>query len=230
MPIFKLNKQLTFPPVDLSEPDGLLAIGGDLRPERLLVAYQSGIFPWFTDEEPLLWWSPDPRMVLYPQELKVSKSMKQVLRSGRFRVTFDMAFEEVICACAEIDRAGQWDTWIVPEMIAAYTQLHQLGHAHSVEVWRGDSLVGGLYGVAVGKMFCGESMFSKESNASKAGFIVLVNWLQQQGFRLIDCQVHTPHLESLGARPIPRQQFLSELKEALVDELAPRKWNTQTSL
>lgn len=224
MPIFRLRKQLLFPPVELSEPDGILAIGGDLSPERLILAYQSGIFPWYNEGEPILWWSPDPRMVLYPAELKVSKSMAQVLRSGKFRVTLDTAFADVMTACAETNRKGQPGTWINRDMIKAYTQLHERGYAHSVEVWDGDSLVGGLYGVALGKVFSGESMFSKASNASKAGFITLVRWLQQQGFHFIDCQTHTPHLESLGGRLIPRERFLMELQEAQLISSENGRW------
>lgn len=225
MPIHYLGNDLWFPEVSNAEPDGLLAIGGDLSPARLVMAYRSGIFPWYTDDEPILWWSPNPRMVLYPGELKVSKSMKQVLRSGKFKVTFDYAFTEVISACAKVYRAGQWDTWIVPEMIEAYTKLYELGYAHSVEVWNGTRLVGGLYGLGFGKVFCGESMFSLECNASKAGFINLVRWLQMQGYHFIDCQVHTTHLESLGAKEIPREKFLNELNLALQAEVPLGKWH-----
>lgn len=214
-----------FPEVKKAEPDGLLAIGGDLSAERLLLAYQSGIFPWYADDEPILWWSPNPRMVLYPEELKVSKSMKQVLRQGKFTVTVNKAFGEVIKACANVYREGQWDTWIVPEMVEAYTELHKLGYAHSVEVWSNERLVGGLYGLALGKVFCGESMFSLESNASKTGFITLVQWLQAKGYTLIDCQVHTPHLESLGAREIPREQFLQSLNAALQSGVIAERWS-----
>jgi leucyl/phenylalanyl-tRNA---protein transferase len=224
MPIFQLDEQLWFPPVEYAEEDGLLAVDGDLSAERLLLAYRSGIFPWYNEEDPILWWSPNPRMVLYPSELKVSKSMQQVLRSNRFKVTFDTAFSQVIVACANALRDGQPGTWIVPEMIDAYTTLHTMGYAHSVEVWRNELLVGGLYGLALGKVFCGESMFSLESNASKTGFITLVRWLQQQGFQFIDCQTHTPHLESLGARQVAREWFLNELELALKDGVKPSKW------
>ncbi len=225
MPIFALSEEMWFPEVKKAEPDGLLAIGGDLSAERLLLAYQSGIFPWYADDEPILWWSPNPRMVLYPEELKVSKSMKQVLRQGKFTVTVNKAFGEVIKACANVYREGQWDTWIVPEMVEAYTELHKLGYAHSVEVWSNERLVGGLYGLALGKVFCGESMFSLESNASKTGFITLVQWLQAKGYTLIDCQVHTPHLESLGAREIPREQFLQSLNAALQSGVIAERWS-----
>jgi leucyl/phenylalanyl-tRNA--protein transferase len=224
MPIFQLDEQLWFPPVEYAEEDGLLAVDGDLSPERLLLAYHSGIFPWYNEEDPILWWSPNPRMVLYPSELKVSKSMAQMLRGNKFSITVDTAFEQVITACASTLRDGQPGTWIVPEMIEAYTKLHQMGYAHSVEVWRDSRLVGGLYGLALGKVFCGESMFSLESNASKAGFITLVQWLQQKGYHFIDCQTHTPHLESLGARQMPRAQFLQDLSLALHSSLEPAVW------
>lgn len=224
MPIFGLNHDLSFPPVHLAEEDGLLAVGGDLSSERLLLAYQSGIFPWYNDDDPILWWSPNPRMVLYPAELKVSKSMLQVLRSRRFTVTFDVAFESVINACASTLRNSEPGTWIVPEMIEAYTQLHRLGIAHSVEVWAEGQLVGGLYGLGMGKVFCGESMFSRQSNASKAGFITLAQWLLSQGYHFIDCQTYTPHLESLGGKLIPREQFLEQLQNALSGGMERGKW------
>ncbi len=224
MPIFRLSKNLLFPDVELAEPDGLIAIGGDLRAERLLLAYTTGIFPWYNEGEPILWWSPNPRMVLYPAELKVSNSMKQVLRSGRYRVTFDTDFAQVINNCAQMVRDGQPGTWIVPDMIKAYTRLHELGFAHSVEVWEGDQMVGGLYGLGLGKVFCGESMFSKVSNASKVGFITLVQWLEKQGFHFIDCQTHTPHLESLGGKLIPRQAFLAALQAAQAGGVEPDRW------
>lgn len=215
MPIFALNDELWFPSIEHSEPDGLLALGGDLSPERLLLAYSNGIFPWYNEGDPILWWSPNPRMILYPEEIKISKSMAKVLRQGKFKVSFDNAFESVITACASICRNGIRETWIVPDMIKAYLTMHQLGYAHSVEVWSDGKLVGGLYGISIGAVFCGESMFSLESNASKVGFITLVQWLQKLNYHFIDCQVHTPHLESLGAREIPRERFLSELTDAL---------------
>ena len=224
MPVFELDDTLWFPPVSLADPDGLLAVGGDLSTERLLLAYRIGIFPWYNPGEPILWWSPNPRMVLYPAALKVSNSMKQVLRSGRFRVTLDTAFSEVINACANTPRNGEYGTWIVPDMIHAYTQLHHLGWAHSVEVWEGDVLMGGLYGIGMGKVFCGESMFSRQANASKAGFITLVQWLVGQGVHFIDCQTHTPHLESLGAKLIPQSEYLVALQAALQDNLPVGKW------
>ena len=208
MPVFRLSEELVFPDPHLAEPDGLLAVGGDLSPERLWLAYHHGIFPWFEEENPILWWSPDPRMVLWPDRLRISKSMRQVLRQDRFRVTFDQDFAGVIRQCRTLPRRGQESTWITPEMIAAYTVLHELGLVHSVEVWADQALVGGLYGLAAGNCFCGESMFARESNASKVGFIHLVRWLKQHGFQLIDCQTPTPHLASLGGETWPRREFL----------------------
>lgn len=207
--IFQLDEHdIRFPDPALAEPDGLLAIGGDLRPERLLEAYRQGIFPWYNDDTPILWYSPHERFVLFPEELKTSKSMRQLLRSDQFTVTVDHAFNQVISACATHPRAGQDGTWITNEMQDAYIRLHALGHAHSAETWRGDTLVGGLYGVAVGEVFCGESMFSKESNASKTALITLC---QSNAYRLIDCQVYTDHLASLGARMITRGAYMGFL-------------------
>lgn len=197
-----------FPPTyqALTDPNGLLAVGGDLSPNQLLAAYQRGIFPWFDETQPILWWSPSPRLVLKPSELHVSKSMRKLLRRAPFTVTTDTAFEQVIAACAE-PRDGQDGTWITEEMQEAYILLHQLGFAHSVEVWDDEHLIGGLYGVALGRVFFGESMFSRASNASKYGFITLIQALQKLDFGLIDCQVHTDHLSSLGAKEVDRQTF-----------------------
>ncbi|PTQ93208.1 leucyl/phenylalanyl-tRNA--protein transferase [Mucilaginibacter yixingensis] len=206
--IFALDKRLIFPNPELAEDDGLLAVGGDLSIGRLLLAYQNGIFPWYSDETPILWYSPHERFVLFPAELKISKSMQQVLRSGKFRISFDEDFEGVIGNCSAIGRKDQDGTWITADMRAAYLNLHRAGHAHSVEVWQGDELVGGLYGVQVNQVFCGESMFSKASNASKAALI----WLcTHKDFRLIDCQVHTEHLKSMGARMISREEYCGHL-------------------
>jgi leucyl/phenylalanyl-tRNA---protein transferase len=207
MALFALDKELVFPPADLAEPDGLLAIGGDLSTERLLLSYQNGIFPWFEGDVPL-WWSPDPRFVLFPSEIKVSKSMQQLFKKKSFEFTINKAFEDVILNCKNILRDGQKGTWITEEMIGAYVELHRMGYAHSAEVWKYGELAGGLYGVKLGKTFFGESMFSKYSNASKFAFIRYVEFLQQQGIELIDCQVHTQHLESLGAKMISRKNFL----------------------
>ena len=203
---------MLFPAPELAEPDGLLAVGGDLSTDRLLLAYQNGIFPWYSDDTPILWYSPHERFVLYPDELKVSKSMKQVLRSNEFGVTIDQCFDKVIDACSTVNREGQDGTWITAEMKAAYIKLHNLGYAHSVEVWQQDGLAGGLYGVQIGAVFCGESMFSLVSNASK---IALVHLCKSGEYRLIDCQVHTAHLESMGARMIGRGEYLAELRGEL---------------
>lgn len=204
--------KLVFPHPSFANADGVLALGGDLSTERLLLAYAHGIFPWYNDDDgPIVWWSPDPRFVLRPSQLKVSKSMRKVLRDGAFRVTFDTAFRAVMEACSAVPRHGQEGTWITPAMIEAYCRLHEEGWAHSVEVWQGEALVGGLYGVALGRCFAGESMFARVSNASKAGFITLVRWLEARGYDLIDCQTHSAHLQSLGAVEIPRSDFLQYL-------------------
>ncbi|HMO33970.1 MAG TPA: leucyl/phenylalanyl-tRNA--protein transferase [Lacibacter sp.] len=212
MPLPLLTDELWFPPAESAPAEGLLAIGGDLRMERLLLAYRSGIFPWFNEDEPPLWWSPDPRSVLYPAELYISKSMRQLLRREAFTYTFNQNFRAVIHACGST-RYHQEGTWITPAMEQAYNHLHLAGYAVSAEAWEGNELAGGLYGVLLGRVFFGESMFSRRSNASKFAFIRLVQQLQQQGVVLIDCQVHNPHLESLGARLIPRQDFLALVHE-----------------
>ena len=207
MPLFALDQDLIFPPVALAEPDGLLAIGGDLSQERLLLAYRSGIFPWYEGNH-ILWWSPDPRFVLFPHELKVSKSMRQLIRKGLFTFTVDKAFDDVIANCKTINRPGQDGTWITDDVKVAYRGLHAAGYAHSAEAWLDGELVGGLYGIRLGDFFFGESMFSKVSNASKAAFIQYVELLRNEGVGLIDCQVYTAHLESLGARMIARDAFV----------------------
>lgn len=210
------RNSLDFPPLNkaLREPDGLLAAGGDLSAERLVRAYRHGCFPWFQDGQPILWWSPDPRTVLFPEELHVSRSLGKLLRQQRYRVTFDQDFAAVIKACAE-PRSYAQETWITRQMQDAYRQLHDQGHAHSVEVWDGDALVGGLYGLAMGQLFFGESMFSRTDNASKVGFATLVERLTAWGFVLIDCQMPTQHLQSLGARSISRQAFADYLHKHL---------------
>jgi leucyl/phenylalanyl-tRNA--protein transferase len=225
MPVYMLTDDLVFPPPELAEKDGLLAIGGDLRPERLLLAYSMGIFPWFDEDLPVMWWSLDPRMVLFPHKLKVSVSLRQALRSGRFQITFDEAFDQVIRACAEVDRPNQDGTWISDDMIKAYQALHQAGYAHSVEIWRENHLVGGLYGVSLGRIFCGESMFHHESNASKVALWHLIERLKGWGFQLIDAQQDTEHLRSLGAETIPRKAFLKYLRQALQQETIRGSWS-----
>jgi leucyl/phenylalanyl-tRNA---protein transferase len=214
MSIFFIADELMFPPVDTAEEDGLLAIGGDLSVDRLLLAYCSGIFPWFNEDELPMWWCPDPRFVLFPHELYISKSMQQLLKRNAFTVTVNKAFTKVISACAETRKLKE-GTWISNEIINSYTILHELGYAVSIEAWKSDELVGGLYGIRMGKLFFGESMFSKVSNASKYAFISYVRQLQQEGAVLVDCQVYTEHLESLGARMIKRNEFIKILRENL---------------
>jgi leucyl/phenylalanyl-tRNA--protein transferase len=212
-----LGPEHEFPPAESAGPHGLLAVGGDLAPGRLLAAYRHGIFPWpWEDAQPMLWWCPDPRCVLYPDALRVTKSLEQRLRSGRFDVRLDTAFVETVEGCVATPRRGSGtETWITEEMKDAYARLHELGHAHSAEAWREGKLVGGLYGVALGGVFFGESMFHRETDASKIAFVRLVRQLATWGFRLVDCQLETPHLESLGAKAVPRRRFLAELGEAL---------------
>lgn len=211
MAIIALDKELRFPPVEMADPDGLLAIGGDLSRERLLCAYRSGIFPWYENKY-ILWWCPDPRFVLFPPELKVSSSMKQLLKKKPFEFSVNQDFNKVISQCKTISRPGQEGTWITEEMRNAYSDLHYAGYAHSAEVRLNGELVGGLYGIRLGKVFYGESMFSRYSNASKYAFIKYVELLKGEGVELIDCQVYTAHLESLGARMIPRRDFLDKIK------------------
>lgn len=213
MPVFWLDPEhFLFPDPVYATPDGLLAAGGDLSEERLLKAYRSGIFPWYAPGDPILWWCPDPRCVLFPRDLKVSKSMRPYFNQRKFEVTYDQHFTAVMEACATQLRDGQRGTWISREMVEGYTSLHEAGFAHSVEVWKDDKLAGGLYGIAIGKIFFGESMFARVSNASKFGFISLVRRLKAEGFTLIDCQQETHHLLSLGATTIPRSKFLQALR------------------
>jgi leucyl/phenylalanyl-tRNA--protein transferase len=219
MPIYKLSDDLVFPHPSLADEDGLLAAFGDLSPERLILAYSSGIFPWFSEDEPILWWSPDPRFVLYPKNLKISHSMKKILKKNTFKISFNTCFKDVILNCANTRKES--GTWITDEMIESYCKLHELGFAHSVEAWSEGSLVGGLYGISIGKCFFGESMFSLISNASKAAFITMTKLLDDKGFLMIDCQVYTEHLESLGAVSIPRDLFLKSLKEGIA--LPPKR-------
>lgn len=210
--MYYLSKDLFFPPVTHANRDGVLAVGGDLSSERLQLAYRSGIFPWFNEGEPIIWWAPNPRMVLFPDELVVSKSMRNILNRNLFKVTFNQDFREVISNCQQVKRDGQTGTWITNKMIEAYCKLHELGLAKSVEVWQNDQLVGGLYGIDLGHVFCGESMFSLVSNASKVAFIALANQLKKDNYRLLDCQVYNEHLESLGCREIEREAFMAILK------------------
>jgi len=209
--MYFLSKELFFPPVLEANSDGILAVGGDLTPERLLLAYKSGIFPWFEGEEPILWWAPNPRMVLFLDELVVSKSMRNILNRNSFKLTFNQNFREVISNCQKIKRDSQNGTWITNEMVEAYCKLNEMGIAKSVEVWQSDTLVGGLYGIDLGTIFCGESMFSKVSNASKVAFIALANQLREANYKLLDCQVYNEHLESLGCREIDRSEFMKFL-------------------
>lgn len=210
--MYFLTKELYFPPAEETSPEGVLAIGGDLSPERLLLAYKNGIFPWFDDSDPILWWCPQERMVLFPEEFKPSKSMRNVINKGIYKVTFNQAFREVMINCQQIYRPGQHGTWITEEMIEAYTFLHEIGKAMSVEVWHEDKLVGGLYGVDMGHIFCGESMFAHMSNASKVAFTALVAYLKDNNYKLLDCQIYNDHLASLGCFEIPREEFLYILK------------------
>lgn len=210
--MFLLSNEIYFPPVNESSSEGIVAFGGDLSQERLLLAYKSGIFPWFEDDQPIIWWSPNPRMVLYLDELIISKSMRSIINRNVFKVTFNKNFRDVITNCRNINRNGQNGTWITNDMIEAYCNLHKQGIAKSVEVWQNDELVGGLYGIDLGHIFCGESMFSKVSNASKIAFITLVNQLKIDNYKLLDCQVYNEHLESLGCREIERDEFIALLK------------------
>jgi leucyl/phenylalanyl-tRNA---protein transferase len=214
MPLFTLDDNLWFPPLSEADEEGLLAIGGDLSIDRLLIAYKHGIFPWFEGPVPL-WWSPDPRFVLFPQHIKVSKSMEQVIKKGDYRFSTNTAFSQVIANCKNQKREGQNGTWITPELEASFNELHQLGFAVSAETWLGDQLVGGLYGIKMGKVFFGESMFAKASNASKFAFIHFVKQLEKEGVELIDCQVYTAHLESLGAEMISRNDFEKKLNQLI---------------
>lgn len=224
MPVFLLSDRIEFPPPESAEEDGLLAVGGDLGEERLLLAYSMGIFPWYSEGVPILWWSPDPRLVLLPGELKVSRSLRQTIRKSTYEVTMDGAFDDVIKSCALIHRRKDGGTWITKEMIRAYSALHDSGYAHSVESRLDGKLVGGLYGVALGGAFFGESMFAKTPDASKVAFVKLIEQLTKWDFRLVDCQVTTKHLINFGAREISRVEFMNELKEALKMPARKGKW------
>jgi leucyl/phenylalanyl-tRNA--protein transferase len=223
VPVFRLDHRLVFPPVELAE-DGLLAVGGDLRPERLLLAYSKGIFPWYGKNLPILWHSPDPRMVLLPGELVVNRSLAKAIRRKPYELKLDTAFGDVLRGCAEAPRPGQSGTWLIPEMVTAYERMHELGFAHSAEAWLDGALVGGLYGVGLGGCFFGESMFAKAPDASKIVFVALVRQLAAWGVSLIDCQVHTEHLDRFGAREIPRTEFLDKLQAALQEPTRRGAW------
>jgi leucyl/phenylalanyl-tRNA---protein transferase len=224
MPVFLLSDSLLFPSPGLARNDGLLAIGGDLDEERLLLAYRTGIFPWFSAGDPILWWSPDPRLVLFPREIKVPKRLKRVIKQGMFQVTMDEAFEQVIRSCAQVRRKDDQGTWIVSDMIDAYRRLHASGYAHSVEAWRDGKLAGGLYGVSLGRCFFGESMFTDVDNASKIAFVRLVDHLNSLSFDMIDCQVRTDHLVRFGAKMISRRFFLGLLKRSLAEPTIRGQW------
>jgi len=224
VPVFLLSDTIEFPPPHLASEDGLLAVGGDLSQKRLLLAYRMGIFPWFSNNEPILWWSPDPRFVLFPHEIKISKTLKKIIKKDIFNVTMDLAFNEVITQCAQVRLQKNQGTWIVKDMIDAYCNLHEAGFAHSVEVWLRGELAGGLYGVSLGKCFFGESMFTQVSNASNVGLVKLAEHLKELSFDLIDCQVPTEHLTRFGARQIPRIRFLNQLEKSLKAPTQRGKW------
>jgi len=224
MPVWSLSEDLVFPHPLAASPEGILAIGGDLSPERLKLSYAYGIFPWYSEESPLLWWFPDPRCVLVPSQVVISKSMRSLLRKHPYNVTLDTRFDEVILQCQTIRRPGQRGTWIQPEMVEAYVELHAAGYAHSVEIWQDTDLVGGLYGVAIGRVFFGESMFSLIPNTSKYALIILAQFLQKAGFWLIDCQENTPHLRRMGAGLMPAAEFHDVLKKNRLVPFTPGKW------
>ena len=228
MAIYRLGRPIAFPHPSLAEPDGLLAVGGDLSPERLVAAYSEGIFPWFDERSPILWWSPDPRLVLEPAELHVSRTLRRTIRRGAYRVTADRAFERVIRSCADRKRPNQRGTWITGEMIDAYVRLHELGLAHSFEAWEGETLAGGLYGVSLGGAFFGESMFADRPDASKVAFVRSIEFLVDRGTDLVDCQVRTDHLVSLGAGEISRGEFLARLRAALDRPTTRGPWDIES--
>ena len=229
MPIYRLSGELAFPPPDEAEPNGLLAVGGDLSPGRLLLAYSMGIFPWYEENGPILWHAPNPRMVLLPSQLRVSRSLRKVLRRELYAVRADTAFDRVIRACARAPRRGEAGTWITAEMIEAYERLFELGYAHSAEAWRDGELVGGLYGVSLGGCFFGESMFALSSDASKAAFVTLAQQLERWEFDLIDCQMHTQHLARFGAGERPRERFVAALERSLTRETRRGRWSLEAN-
>jgi leucyl/phenylalanyl-tRNA--protein transferase len=225
MPVYQLSEELGFPSPHFAAEEGLLAVGGDLTRARLLLAYRLGIFPWYSEGEPILWWSPDPRLVLFPDELKVSRSLNKIINKCTFKVTVDRAFERVIKDCARVRLENREGTWIVDDMVKAYCRLHDAGFAHSVEAWAGDRLAGGLYGVSLGKCFFGESMFTRISNASKVAFVRLVQYLKSLDFAMVDCQITTGHLTRFGAREISRARYLDELNQAIKAPTLNGKWS-----
>ena len=224
MPVFQLTDKLTFPPAELAEKNGLLAIGGDLSPERLLLAYRNGIFPWYSEGDPILWWSPSPRLVIFPNEFKIPKRLSRLMRQKSFTVTMDLAFRQIITACARTDNRQEKGTWITYDMLEAYCTLHDMGYAHSVECWHEEELAGGLYGISLGKIFFGESMFSIRPNSSKIALVHLVHKLQEWNFDLIDCQMKTEHLMQFGAREIQGNNFRNLLKKNVACPDQKGKW------
>ncbi|MFN2357329.1 MAG: leucyl/phenylalanyl-tRNA--protein transferase [Desulfotignum sp.] len=230
MPLFRLSHQVEFPPAWLARSDGLLCIGGDLSWERLLLAYQNGIFPWFSESDPILWWSPDPRLVLLPSQVTISRSLRKKIKKNLFQITVDQAFEQTIKACAKPRKEPEEGTWLVEEMVDAYIDLHDRGYAHSVETWYQGELVGGLYGISLGCSFFGESMFSRKSDASKIALVALARHLDAHGFDLIDCQVTTDHLCQMGAVEIPRHQFLDMLHRSILRKPDPHVWQQLSGL
>jgi leucyl/phenylalanyl-tRNA--protein transferase len=225
MPIFRLSEKISFPPPHYAEPEGLLAVGGDLSKKRLLLAYRMGIFPWFSEGDPILWWSPDPRLVLYPNEIKIPERLRRTIRQAKFDISFDEAFERVINTCAGTRLKDHQGTWILPEMVEAYCRLHDSGYAHSVEVWHKGELAGGLYGMSLGGCFFGESMFTRVSNASKVALFALCDFLHRRSFDIIDCQIKTAHLVRMGAREIPRSFFLKTLDQSMKRQTLRGKWH-----
>jgi len=230
MPVFLLSEKIAFPPPHLALKEGLLAIGGDLSQQRLLLAYSMGIFPWFSENDPIMWWSPDPRLVLYPDDIKISRTLKKILKKEMFTITFDTAFERVINACAQIRIEKNEGTWIVQEMVDAYCRLHEAGFAHSVEAWHRGQLAGGLYGLSLGKSFFGESMFTRISNASSVALVRLVEYLKARSFDMLDCQISTAHMIRFGAREIPRSIFLKQLKKSLAVSTQKGKWSLNINI
>ena len=230
MLLFRLSEDLNFPPAQFARSDGLLCIGGDLSSKRLLLAYENGIFPWFSENEPLLWWSPDPRLVLFPENIHISRSLKKKIKRAPFDIKIDNAFEETIRSCALVRNRRDKGTWIIPEIVAAYTKLHRLGYAHSIEAWRDNKLVGGLYGVCIGGSFFGESMFFFESDASKIALVALANFLKNNNFDLIDCQVTTHHLFAMGAVEISRNSFLDIIRQSVKRVDIKKIWDTDITL